>query len=99
APPTVSIGDVALSEGDSGLTLFQFPVNLSAASGKPISLSFATSAGSATTGDDYAETYGTVNLSAGELSKTISVEVNGERIYEGNKKFFYTLSNSDIMTL
>ncbi|HEX6186614.1 MAG TPA: FG-GAP-like repeat-containing protein [Pyrinomonadaceae bacterium] len=98
-PPTISISDASLSEGNAGTTGIVFAVNLSAPSGKPISVAFATSDGSATSGSDYVAASGVINSSAGETSKTISVQVNGDWMYEGNETFFATLSNPNNVTI
>ncbi len=53
APPTVSIGDAQLVEGDRGPNTLMFPVTLSAPSGKPVSVTFTVAAGTASAGVDF----------------------------------------------
>src|SRR5207253_1405580 len=43
--PSLAISDVTLKEGNSGATNFVFTVNLSAASGQPVTVNFATANG------------------------------------------------------
>jgi hypothetical protein len=93
APPTVSIGDRTLAEGNSGTTNFSFPVTLSAASGQQITVVYTTSNGSATSPGDYAPTTGTLTFAPGETSKNVTVAVAGDTTFEGDETFNVTLSN------
>jgi len=99
APPTVSIADVAVTEGNSGRKTAKFTVRLSAASGKTITLRYATSNGTATAGSDYVASTGSVTFAAGVTQRTISVSVNGDRIAEPNETFFVTLTDPVNVTL
>jgi hypothetical protein len=92
-PPTISISDMSLPEGDSGTHAGVFTVSLSKPSGKPISVDFATSDGTAASGTDYVGSAGNVNFAAGEIAKTIGVAVNGDTANEPDETFFVTLTN------
>src|ERR1043166_3828671 len=59
-PPSASVGDATVTEGDSGTTAATFTVSLSAPSGKPVTISFATADATATAGSDYQPTSGTL---------------------------------------
>ena len=93
-PPTVSINDVSLSEGNSGTKLFTFTVTLSAASEQTASLTYNINDGTATTADsDYADIVnGPLSFSPGEVSKNISVTVNGDAVNESDEAFTVVLS-------
>ena len=91
-PPTVSIGDVSILEGNQGTTTFTFNVSLSVASGLASSVNFSTASGTATAGIDYQATSGTVNFAAGETVKTATVTVNTDLISELNETFFVNLT-------
>jgi len=93
AAPSLSINDVAVSEGDSGTTSATFTVSLSAASGFMVTVNYATSDNTATAGSDYQATNGTVTFNPGETSKPISVNVNGDTDFEQNESFFVNLSS------
>jgi large repetitive protein len=94
APPTLSIGDLAANEGNNGTTAFAFRVRLSAPSGSPVTVQFATANGSATTGNkDYNATSGTLTIPAGQLEGTVTVQVRGDRRNEANETFTVNLSN------
>src|SRR5581483_8518213 len=78
--PAISIGDVALAEGNAGQRAFVFTVSLSEASSKQVSVKYATANGTARAGDgDFVGTSGTLRFAPGETTKTITVLVNGDR--------------------
>jgi hypothetical protein len=92
-PPALSISDVSLAEGRSGVTYFVFTVSLSAASDKTVSVDYATANGTATTANsDYVATSGTLTFAPGETTKTITVQVKGDRKKEANETFYLNLS-------
>ena len=51
--PKLSIADQSVPEGDTGVASAAFTVLLSAASGQPVSVDYATSNGTAQAGSDY----------------------------------------------
>ena len=91
--PGVSIGSVSQAEGSSGTTNFTFAVTLSAASDKTITVSYATSDGSAIAGTDYTATSGTLTFAPGVTSQTITVPVSGDTTSEPAETFNVTLSS------
>ena len=100
--PTVSItaDQASVKEGNSGTTPTTFTVSLSAASGLPVTIDYATQDGTATTANnDYAATNGTLTFNPGETTKTITVNVNGDTTYEGDETFNVVLTNPNGATL
>jgi hypothetical protein len=92
--PTISIGDVTVTEGNTGTVSASFTVNLSAASSQPITVQFATADGTATVAaGDYQAASGTISFAPGETSKTITVLVNGDRIAENGESFSVRLTD------
>jgi hypothetical protein len=93
--PRISISDVSMSEGKKGgTTLFTFAVTLSAASvyDQPVTVSYRTVNGTATTGDgDYVAKTGTLTFAPGERTKTITIEVKGDNKRESNELFYLDL--------
>ena len=85
--PTLSINDVSISEGNSGITNAQLTVSLSAPSSQTISVSFATSDGTAISGSDYITTIGTITFAPSETIKTVIVPVNGDLNIESDETF------------
>jgi hypothetical protein len=95
-PPTITITKVSAKEGgNNNSALFNFVVKLSAPSEKTISVNFATADGTATTADnDYVAKSGTLTFAPGTTSKTISVQVKGDKKSESNETFFVNLSDA-----
>jgi hypothetical protein len=91
--PRISINDVVMKEGNSGLTAFALTVSLSVAYDVPVTVDYATANGTATAGSDYQAASGTLTIPAGQTSGTITVPVTGDRLPEPDKYFFVNLSN------
>ena len=89
-PRTVSVSDASAAEGDSVV----FTVSLSAASDGEVTVDYATSDGTATAGEDYTATSGTLAFQAGEVTKTISVPTTEDAEDDGGETFTLTLSNA-----
>jgi CSLREA domain-containing protein len=98
-PPSVSVSDQTVTEGNSGTTDAVFTVSLSAASGKTVTVHAATSDGTATQPSDYASTSGQVQFAPGQTSRTFSVPVNGDTTIEPDETFTVTLSSPSNTTL
>ncbi|MEG3437100.1 Calx-beta domain-containing protein [Pannus brasiliensis CCIBt3594] len=97
--PTISINDISLAEGNSGIQNAVFTLNLDKAFAQAVTVNYATANGTATAGSDYNATSGTVTFNAGETSKTVSVGVLGDTIVEGNETFTLALSNATNATI
>jgi hypothetical protein len=94
AQPTLSISDVSVTEGNSGTTNLTFTVTLSAASNLTVSAGYSAANGTATSTDnDYQSSSGTVTFSPGDLTKTVTVVVNGDQKTEPDETVFVVLSN------
>ena len=92
-PPRLAIGDVTVLEGNTGTTNVIFTVSLSAASDQPVTVAYATADGTATAGSDYVAASGTLTIPAGQMTGTITVPVNGDRLAEPNETFVVNLSS------
>ncbi|MGY4709923.1 Calx-beta domain-containing protein [Mycolicibacterium sp. CBM1] len=92
-PPTVSIADASLAEGNSGTSAMAFTVTLSKASTSTVTLSYTTSNGTATAGQDYVAGSGTVTFAPGVVSQVVNVGVLGDTTVESAETFTVTLSN------
>jgi hypothetical protein len=90
----VGIDNVEQTEGNAGTKPFVFTVGLSESSASPVTVDFATRDGSALAGSDYVATSGTLTFAPGELTKTITVLVNGDTDSEPIEVFFVDLSNA-----
>jgi len=93
APPTISIADQFVAEGNTGTKTLTFTVTLSAASGLPVTVNYATTGGTATSGTDFVAANGQVTIPAGQTSMTFTVTINGDTTVESNETFTVTLTN------
>jgi hypothetical protein len=102
-PLSVSVSDTTVLEGDSGTSNASFAVTLSGApaAGKPVTVTVATSDGTATAGSDYtALAPTTLTWNAGDaLTKTVNVAVLGDTRPEGSETFHANLSTPTNATL
>ena len=89
--PRLSIADLSVTEGNSGTTNAVFTVSLSAPATQAVSVSYATSDGSATAGADYVAKAGTMTIGMGQTSATVTVQVNGDTTPEGEETFHLNL--------
>ncbi|MDP2140067.1 MAG: Calx-beta domain-containing protein, partial [Gammaproteobacteria bacterium] len=94
--PTLSINDVTVNEAAGTAT---FTVTRSGATGATASVDYATSNGTATAGSDYTATSGTLNFAAGETTKTFTVAITNDNVFEGSETFNITLSNASGATI
>ena len=60
---------------------------------------YTTANGTAQAGSDYVATSGVLTFPAGQLARTVSVAVRGDRVKEGNETFLVNLSAPSGATL
>jgi len=91
--PQVDLGpDVAVMEGNSGLTNLVFSVTLSKVGSAPISIPYQTVSGSAIAPDDYQAASGTLTfLPEDSTTKFITILVVGDEVSESNESFSLVL--------
>lgn len=99
AIPSLSINDVTQNEGNSGGTAFNFTVTLTSASASAVTVNYATSNGSATAPSDYTATSGALTFAPGQITQTVTVQVNGDTTVEPDETFFVNLSSPFNATL
>ena len=92
--PRVRINGVSKNEGNNGTTSFVFTVTLSVASGAPVSVNFATADSSARAPGDYEARSGALDFAPGTTSRTITVNVKGDRTRESDEVFYVNLSGA-----
>jgi hypothetical protein len=94
---SASIGDVTITEGNTGTLNAVFTVTLSAASSQAVTVNYATAddtfGNTATAGTDYQTRSGQITIPAGQTSATIAVPVVGDRLAENSETFFLRLTN------
>ena len=91
--PGISVGDLAFNEGSGSNIRVEIPITLSQASGKPVSVTYATSAGTAVSGTDYFAAAGTLNIPAGNSTAVISIAIISDTLVEPDETFFVTIGN------
>ncbi|KGE03119.1 retention module-containing protein [Pseudohaliea rubra] len=95
-PPTISIDEVTVAEGD----VAELTLTLSAASGEAVSVDFATADDTATViGGDYDPETGTVTFAPGTTTATVLVQTNTDELLEATERGFVNLSNPVNATL
>ena len=91
-PAALSVADASANENaDTGL---EFAVTLSRASTLAVTVDYATSDGTATAGQDYTATSGTLTFSPGDTAKTVTVPILNDAIDDGGETMTLTLSNA-----
>ena len=91
-PVTLSVADAQGEEGTD--ETIGFAVSLSRAASGTVTVDYATADGTATAGEDYSSTSGTLTFAAGETAKTVSVPVLDDVVDEGQETFTLRLSNA-----
>lgn len=94
----ISINNVTLNEGDSGVTSFEFEVGIDGGGTAiaPIDFTYATQNDTAefTDGDYNQVVAGTGTIETGDNATTVVIVVNGDLKVEGNETFFVNLTGA-----
>jgi hypothetical protein len=98
-PPSVTIADVTLTEGQSGTKSFVFTFTLSGPSALTTRVRYETADGSATAGGDYTTRTGEVVFSPGVTTMTVAIAVHGDTAVEANETFFVNLNTPTNLTI
>ncbi len=89
----VSISDVSVAEGDAGISGMVFTVSLSNPSSLDVIVNYTVAAGSATSGEDYIGSGGSLSFVPGETSKTLTVFAVGDSSIESDENFYVNLTD------
>src|SRR5207249_905468 len=90
--PRLSVNSASVTEGNSGTKLMTFTVTLSAAYDQAVTVHYATNDWTATAGEDYVATSGTLTFAPGQTTRTFTVTIKGDKKKESNETFFISLS-------
>ena len=96
--PAASISYVS-QERTINSSVFHFPVSLSPASNKTVSIHYTTLAGTALANTDFIPVSGTITIPAGQQQAFIDVTVTGDSTRKANQDFFVQLDNPQNCTL
>jgi hypothetical protein len=91
-PPTVSVSDATVTEGNTGTVNATFTLTFAYASNVDVTVHYATADITAAAGSDYTAAAGTVTIPAGQTGATITVAVRGDRLGEADETFAVNLS-------
>ncbi|MES2672321.1 MAG: putative Ig domain-containing protein [Pseudomonadota bacterium] len=97
--PSLAINDVTVTEGNAGTVNAVFTVTLSVASGQTVTVNYATADGTAVAPGDYTAATGTLTFTPGQVTRTITVLVNGDITPEANETFTVGLSGATNATI
>ena len=90
--PTLSFADVTVNEPTSGSESAQVVFQLSAASGKPVTFSFATANGTANT-KDYSPRGFSVTIAPGATTRTVNIPIKADVFDEPDQTFFVDVTS------
>jgi subtilisin-like proprotein convertase family protein len=91
---SISIGDVTVTEGNSGSANASLTVTAAPATGDPVTFGYSTADGTANQPADYAQASGSKTIAGGASTTTIDVPVNGDVVDESDEIFTVNLSNA-----
>jgi uncharacterized repeat protein (TIGR01451 family) len=89
--PSVSVNDVTILEPRSRFGTASFTITLSRSSTQAVTVSYATSDGTATAGQDYKAASGSVTIPAGATTATVGVTVYRSKVLEPIETFSLNL--------
>lgn len=87
---TFSVNDVSVNEAAGTAT---FTATRSGNTFSSVNVDYATSGGTAISGTDFTAVSGSLNFGPGENSKTFTVAITNDVVFEGSEVFTVTLSN------
>jgi hypothetical protein len=93
--PSMTIADNSVNEGSNAI----FTVSLANASSQNITVTYATSDGTAYNGTNYTSTSGTLTIAAGSTSGLITVPTIHDGVYTGSLTYTVTLSGATNATI
>jgi len=98
-PPSASIADATIAEGNSGSKNLMFTITLAYAYTSNVSVSFTTANGSAVAPGDFTAKTGTVTIPAGATSGTLAVAIVGDTSIEPDETFTVNLTGATNATI
>ena len=98
-PPTISIADTEVAEGDTGSRSMDFAVRLHQPTTNVVTVDYTTRNGTAIKGIHYVATNGTLTFAPGESNQVISVAILGNLAAEGQRTLFVDLSRATNMPI
>lgn len=94
--PQFTVGNVAVTEGASGITLMTFVVRLTTPSASAQTVNFATLDGTALVDQDYQAKSGALSFPPGTVSRKVSVNILGDTLTENDETLKFQLSGGSV---
>jgi len=98
-PPSVSIGDVSVFEGNTGARTAGFLLTISPMTSSSVTVGYSTANGTAIAGSDYDAASGTVTIPAGRTTWAVYVTLKPDRKREPDEVFYVNLSHANGATI
>jgi hypothetical protein len=99
-PPSLTIANKTVTEGNSGSVDARFRVDLSSPSDGTVTVDYATADGTGASGakapGDYSSTTGTLSFAPGDTTEFVEVPVQGDLLDEVNERYSVTLSDPQL---
>ncbi|WP_220034759.1 beta strand repeat-containing protein [Psychrobacter fozii] len=92
--PVISIVGATLVNEDAGTVTYT--VSLTNPSSTAVTVDYATSNGTATAGADYGASSGTLTFAPGEVTKTVTVAITDDTLFENSENYTIALSNASL---
>jgi hypothetical protein len=93
--PALSVSDAVVVEGNAGTRSLSFVVRLSEASGRTVTVDYATLDDTALAGSDYIAKSGTLTFSPGAISLSVAVMINGDALIEEDEAIHLVLATAN----
>ncbi|MGH3786628.1 MAG: Calx-beta domain-containing protein [Pseudonocardiaceae bacterium] len=93
-PPSISVADATVLEGDTGTRQLRYTVTLSDATTQPVSVNYQTAPGTATSPDDFTPASGVLTFAPGQTTQTMAVTVQGDSAVENDESLTLQLDNA-----
>ena len=92
--PTLSVGDVTVTEANTGTTTISVPITLSAPSASAVTVTVTTVAGTALAGSDFQSKTSTLTISAGQTSVVFQVSIVNNTTAEPTESFTVQITSA-----
>ncbi|HJS14018.1 MAG TPA: Ig-like domain-containing protein, partial [Rheinheimera sp.] len=93
---SLSVADAFMAEGNSGSTNMAHTVSLNRTTLDPVTVTYTTSAVSATAGSDYTHVTDIATIAAGQTTTIVNVPILGDGLIETDETYTLTLSDPSI---
>ena len=90
--PSLYVGDLTVTEGDTGTTTVSIPITLSAPLTTNVTFTITTVAGTANSGGDFQAKTSTITIKAGATSAVFQVAIVNNKTAEPTETFTVTIT-------